>query len=236
MVDWSTKWLLRFHPQKCKVMTLGNCVGRIDHTYSMKENSGRVDLERVPHEKDIGVVVDDRLNFELHIQEKVNKANRIMGLIRRTFEFLVEENFRLLYKALVRPHIEYANAIWAPYKKKDILVVENIQRRATKLIPSLRNLSYEERLKKLNIPTLVYRRARGDMIEYYKIAHNVYDPECTKFLPGGLTDQLTRGHKHKFYMRHSNLNMRKNCFGIRNVLYLEQSPRVCCGSPKCENL
>ena len=67
-----------------------------------------------------------------------------MGLIRRTFTCLDEETFLLLYKALVRPHLEYANALWSLYKIKDIIAIENVQRRATKLVPSLKNLEYSD--------------------------------------------------------------------------------------------
>ena len=72
-------------------------------------------------------------------------------------------------QALVRPHLEYAEAVRSPFTKKDIDTIENVQKRATKLIPSLRNMDYTNRLTKLKMPTLQYRRLRGDMIEVYKI-------------------------------------------------------------------
>ena len=103
------------------------------------------------HEKDIGVTLDSKLNFEKHINEKINKANSILGTIRRTFTYIETENFTNLYKALVRPHIEYANQIWSPYLKKQTEAIENVQRRATKMIPSLKQLPYTERLRKLNL-------------------------------------------------------------------------------------
>ena len=72
---------------------------------------------------------------------------------------------------------DYAMAVWHPYKIKHKIALENIQRRATKELPSMRDLSYIERLKLLKLPTLAYRRLRGDMIEVYKIIHNIYDHE-----------------------------------------------------------
>ena len=83
--------------------------------------------------------------------------------------------FVLLYKALVRPHVEYANSVWSPYRKSDILAIEKIQKRATKLVISLKKLSYKDRLMQLNLHTLKYRRLRGDMIEVYKIIRHIYD-------------------------------------------------------------
>ena len=72
-----------------------------------------------------------------------------MGLIRRTYTFLDETSFRYLFQALVRPNLEYAAAVWSPYTKKDIELIENVQRRATKQVPSLKQLSYTDQLKKL---------------------------------------------------------------------------------------
>ena len=76
-----------------------------------------------------------------------------MGLIRRSFSYMDETTLLMLYKALVRPHLEYANSICNPYNKKHITAIENIQRRATRLIPGFKDLTYEERLKKLKLPT-----------------------------------------------------------------------------------
>ena len=86
----------------------------------------------------------------------------------------------MLYVSLVRPHLEYTNPVWNPYLKKHIDMIENIQMRATKLIPGLSDLSYEDRLRRLKLPSLSYRRSRGDMIEVYKIMSGKYDPEINK--------------------------------------------------------
>ncbi|XP_076034509.1 uncharacterized protein LOC143021108 [Oratosquilla oratoria] len=168
MRQWSDQWLLSFHPKKCKSMRIGRT--EVPHgNYYMKEQ-----LLEVGHEKDLGVIIDNRLNFSEYINMKINMANKITGLIRRTFVSLDEVIFKQLYVALVRPHLEYANQAWAPYLVKDIEAIENVQRRATKLVPTLKNLSYEERLRKLKIPTLAYRRARGDMLETFKILSGGY--------------------------------------------------------------
>jgi hypothetical protein len=90
--------------------------------------------------------------------------------------------FKLLYTALVRPHLEYANQVWCPYLKKHIEAIEIVQRRANKHIPGLSSLSYEDRLRKLKLPTLAYRRSRGDMIELYKILTGKYDEDVSNFL------------------------------------------------------
>ena len=78
--------------------------------------------------------------------------------------------------------MDYASSVWAPYKKKYIDTIESVQKRATKQIPGFNNLSYPERLKKLKLTTITYRRIRGDMIETYKIINEKYDPEASSFL------------------------------------------------------
>ena len=85
------------------------------------------ELKQVKQEKDIRVIVDDQLKFESHTLEKIKKANNIKRLIRRTFIHLDESTFLKLFKALVRPHLEYANTVWYPTKMKDIIAIENVQ-------------------------------------------------------------------------------------------------------------
>ena len=96
--------------------------------------------------------------------------------------FLNEEIFVPLYKSLVRSHFDYGMSVWTPHLVKYIKAIESVQRRATKMIPTIKDLSYSERFKKLKLPTLAYRRARGDMIEVYKIVIDIYDPKTTNNL------------------------------------------------------
>ncbi|CAL4252811.1 unnamed protein product, partial [Meganyctiphanes norvegica] len=120
-------------------------------------------------EKDLGVLIDHKLDFGKHIKTIVGKANRVLGMIRVSFAYLNIRMFLNLYTSLVRPLIEYCVQVWSPYKKKYIKLLEGVQRRATRLVPQLKKLTYEERLTKLRLTKLEDRRKRGDMIETYKI-------------------------------------------------------------------
>jgi ribonuclease P/MRP protein subunit RPP40 len=117
-------------------------------------------LQRIEFISDLGVIFDEKLKFDKHIYEKINKAYSILGLIKRNFRHISQSSFVLLYKSLVRPHLEYANAIWFPYRQKYTEALEKVQMRATKITINNKELSYPERLKILDIPTLVYRRHR----------------------------------------------------------------------------
>ena len=98
----------------------------------------------------------------------MRKANAIAGLIRRTFSYLDSPLFKKLFTTFVRPRIEYGQVIWTPHLKKYITILENVQRRATKMVDGFHHMSHSERLTKLNLSSLVCRRARGDTIEIFK--------------------------------------------------------------------
>ena len=172
---WSRKWLLSFNPDKCHVLSLGR-FENIKHTH--RYNIYESELEHVFEEKDLGVIIDSELKFEEHMSAKIKKANSIFGLIRRSFSFLDCKLFKKLYITFVRPHLEYAQVVWAPHLIKHVNIIENVQKRATKRVDGLSGFDYTTRLKKLDLPTLLYRRARGDMIELYKHFHH-YDKSIT---------------------------------------------------------
>ena len=110
-----------------------------------------------------------------------SKGNQILGLIRRTIMYKEKQLIVPLYKAIVRPHLEYYIQAWRPYRKKDTHKLERIQRRATKRIPGLRDLSYESRLLQCGLTTLETRRLRGDQIEVFKIVNGYEDVDRNMF-------------------------------------------------------
>ena len=118
LFEWTETWLLKFHPVKCKVLPVLNKNKQyVENKYKMRKyEGGFTTLENVDSEKDIGFTIDRHLNFEKHIQTQINKANQIVELTRRSFVHLDNRTFSLLFKALVRPHLEYASSVWSPYR------------------------------------------------------------------------------------------------------------------------
>ena len=195
LVDWTNTWLLEFNSDKCKVLHLGK--NNPHYEYVIQENGLSRVLDSTTAEKDLGVTMDPELSFDTHINNIVKKGNQISGMIIRTITNKSPKVMVPLFKALVRPIIEYGNPVWCPYLKKHINKIEGVQRRFTKCIIGAKNLSYEERLILFNLPSLEFRRVRGDLIEVFKILHNMYDPCTTSSLFTMATYDKTRGHSLK---------------------------------------
>lgn len=158
---------------------------------------------------DLGVTIDNKLKFSNHVNRVAAKAKQVLGCVRHTFKYLTAEVFLLLYKSLLRPHLEYASCVWSPHLKRDADAVERVQRRATKIVEGFSNMSYQERLETLKLPTLKFRRQRTDVIQVYKIVHSLdkisLDTKCVKcpgkeMLLSSLTKR-TRGHSLKLQMQ-----------------------------------
>ena len=163
--------------------------------------------------KDLGITVDSELSFICHIKEKVNKAYQMLGIINRNFRNVDKSTFLLLYLSLVRSQLEYCNSVWNPYKVGSIALIERVQKRATKMISSCKKMRYIDRLKYLNLPTMKFRRLRGDMIETYKILNGFYDTDdVVPSLPRNY-DSRTRGNSLKL------LHMRPNLI-LESILFL----------------
>lgn len=215
LVDWADEWQLKFNAEKCHILHFGH--NNPHHSYHMRKHNSDESVELLTSEveKDLGVQVDNLLSFSRHIECQVNKANRLVGLIRRSFTYMDKDCMKQLFTSLVRPHLEFANVAWSPHLKKHIDTIEKVQRRATKLVPGLKNLSYEERLKSMKLPSLKYRRKRGDLIEAYKYTHGFYKVN-ENLLPIDNTNR-TRGHAYKLIKRNCHLRVRQNFFSMRIV-------------------
>src|SRR6201995_3186499 len=127
---------MKININKCKMLSVAhNKKNVIHYDYSFTVNDANsVNLEHVEKFCDLGVVTDCELKFENHIYDKINIARKMLGIINRNFKDLDKSSFILLYKSLVRSHLEFAHSVWCPYKKGLIYDIERIQKRATKMV------------------------------------------------------------------------------------------------------
>ena len=208
--EWSRVWQLPFNAKKCKAMHFGN--KNPNHTYTLNGQQ----LDSITSEKDLGVMVDNELKFHVHTAAVTKKANQMLGVIKRTYKTRDAITISTLYKSMVRPHLEYGNAIWGPCYMGDLKKVESVQRRATKLIPHLHDLPYEDRLRALDLPSMEYRRKRGDMIQCYKIMNGLVRMEVNElFTP--IPSTSTRGHNQRVLRQRSTKAARAKSFSQRTI-------------------
>ena len=160
-----------FNVKKCKIMRITKKKQSFISNFFL-DNSV---LEEVDKFRDLGINTDQHLRWNLHIDEVVTKANRMLGLIKRTCrDFDDRKTLRTLYCALVRSNSDYCSVIWSPYTEKGIEKLEKVPKRTTKFI--LRSDDcYADRLKKLNLLSLEKRRLFADVSFLYKALHEIID-------------------------------------------------------------
>jgi ribonucleases P/MRP protein subunit RPP40 len=209
LCSWSADWLMLFNLDKCKVMHLGR--NNPKQQYSMEGKT----LNVVHEERDLGVIVQDDLKVSQQCSKVVKTANRVLGMIYRSFTYKSKDVVLQLYKSLVRPHLEFCVQAWRPHLQKDIMLLEKVQRRATRMIDNFQKLSYEERLSKLKLTTLETRRLRGDLIETFKIFKGFTDVNKDNFFD--LSSGSLRGHSLKLFKSRFVTNCGKFMFSNRVV-------------------
>ena len=203
--EWSKKWQMPFNVNKCQVLQ----VGSNNNKYEYEINGHKINS--TSQVKDLGVTITSNLKTSTQCIIAANKANRSLGFIKRNFTYKSSNIVLPLYKSIVRPHLEYAVQFWAPYLVKDIKRLEAVQRRATKLIPSIRNKSYHERLKELNLFSLEKRRARGQLIECFKTLNGFNNVDASKIFTVDHSGR-TRGNGMKLKGQRANLDVTKHFY------------------------
>ena len=180
-------------------------------------------------EKDLGLTISADMKVSEQCGIAAAKGNQILGLIRRNIVYKEKELIIPLYKTIVRPHLEYCIQTWRPYRKKDIDMLERVQRRATKMIPKLRNISYEMRLKECGLTTLEIRRLRGDQIEVFKILNGYENIDRNIFFTVK-EERRTRGHGVTLAKKQCRLDIRKFSFSQRTVNEWNRLSADCVGA------
>ena len=211
--QWSDKWQLSISYKKCNVLYLGKQGIKPQVDLLLGDNT----LPQADSVRDLGVIVDSRLKFDVHINHNVTRANRMANLIHKCFTS--RDSFTLMraFVTYVRPLIEYASCVWSPHSVSQIKKIESVQRRFTKRLLCCRGLRYSERLAKLGVVSLELRRLHLDLIYVYKLLFGMVDADVPALFVVNNVDTVTRGHSHKLFVQQSRIDTRKYFFSNRVI-------------------
>uniref|UniRef100_K7F0M3 Reverse transcriptase domain-containing protein n=1 Tax=Pelodiscus sinensis TaxID=13735 RepID=K7F0M3_PELSI len=224
---WSEVNRMKVNKDKCKVLHLGR--NNKFHTYRMGSDC----LGRSTAERNLGVIVDHNLNMSQQSDVVSKKANIILGCINRCVVSKTQEVILPLYSELVRPQLEYCVQFWAPHFKKDVEKLERVQRRVTRMIKDLENMTYEGRLKELGLFSLEKRRLRGDMIPVFWYLKGCHKEEGENLFTLASEDR-TRSNGLKLQQGRFGLDIRKRLLTVRVVKHWNKLPREVVESPSLE--
>ncbi|KAF7236107.1 RNA-directed DNA polymerase from mobile element jockey [Varanus komodoensis] len=215
---WAGDNRMVFNVDKCKVLHLGH--RNSCHKYRLGDKW----LESSTCERDLGVLVDCRLNMSQQCNAVVKRANATLGCIARSVASRSREVLLPLYTTLVHPQLEYCAQFWAPHYRKDIARLESVQRRATRLVAGLQGMPYEARLRELGLFILEKRRLRGDLLVTYRYVRGCLT-EVGRDLFSPAEEGRRRSNGAKLREPRINLDARKHFLTVR-------TPRVWNGLPQ----
>ena len=218
LVEWSNIWQMNFNASKCKVIHFGSSNRKCNYSIA-----GTV-LDHVNVEKDLGVTISDNLKASNHVDEAVLKANRILGMINRNIENKSKYVLLPLYRALVRPHLEFCVQAWNPHLMKDIVKLERVQKRAVRMMKDLGGGSYEDKLKELDLFSLEKRRIRGDMITVFRIVKGFDKVDSSKFFRFRNLTWPNRCHSMQIVKQQFRTDVRKHFFSQRIINFWNRLP------------
>ena len=211
--EWSVKWDLPLNASKCHRLVQGESA---TEDRMLGPTGQRVPIPTGAAVRDLGVTVTADFKSGLQCREAAKKASRALFQLKRAVGSRRPGTILPLYKAYVRPHLEYCVQAWSPNLVQDIKTLESVQRRFTKWFAGLRSLPYERRLEALNLFSLNRRRRRGDLIEAFKILKGFMEVPEGSLLKLSNTTTL-RGHGLKLSKERVRTRMRASFFTTRVV-------------------
>ncbi|KFP71617.1 hypothetical protein N310_11453, partial [Acanthisitta chloris] len=212
---------------KCEVLHLG--WGNLKNKYRL----GNEWIETSPGEKDLAVLVDKNLNMAQQCMLAAQKANCILGCIKSSMASISGEMVLPLYSALVRPHLEYCLQVWGPQNKKDVNLLEQAQRGATKMTTELEHLSYDDRPREFGFYSLEEKRLRKSLITVFQYLKGTCKRVEEELFTRTCSDR-TRANGFKLKEVAFRLDIREKFYSVRVLKIWNRLPREVIDSPSLE--
>ena len=211
--QWSETWQMNLSVSKCgSLLIVGNSKQSVNDDIVLLNGTPLCSLSSV---RDLGVIMDTKLCFNVHIDEVISKAKQRIYLLFKAFKSRDVNLMIFAYKVYILPLMDYCSPIWSPYKLGDIDRLEKIQRNYTKRLSGLKELNYPHRLAICQIPSLELRRIWHDLVLCYKIIHKQIELDFDSFFEFERSTFNTRGHSYKLRIPKILNTTRKNFFAIR---------------------
>ncbi|BHF82122.1 hypothetical protein SprV_0802525900 [Sparganum proliferum] len=211
--QWSKDWLLPFNVNKCNFLRVGVTSSPKSTVYRLTDKP----LQEVDAQKDLGVWITTSLKPSLQCSKVAKSAISILYLVKRAFSSFDEDCFAKVFQTFVLPHLEFAIQAWRPWTAKDLGILQNVQRRATKLVSVQWSLPYKTRLANPDLFPLSYRQLRGDLIQAFRTVRNQGCRLASGYFFELVTTTNLRGHPLKLRVTGARLDTRKFFFTNRVV-------------------
>jgi len=209
--QWSFDWQLSINISKCHILHLGK--NNTKHQYFL--NGCPIGAAQVV--TDLGVDIDPLLKFDAHINKIVGKAYSRVGVLFKGFASRGVQVLKQAYTTYVRPVLEYASSVWSPHLLKHINAIEKVQKRFTKRITLLSNLTYPERLAAIDLEPLELRRLKADLLLYYKCMNNLVALPAEVYFCNSQNISQTRSGGNRLILPRCNTNRFANDFFNRRL-------------------